>query len=176
MLAPNVQTEMLATLRRGLSGAAAAARAGIGARALCDAMVRVDGAEPCAPFRVAVEAAGGVCKAQSVAVLFKTALADRDQVRRLPEQRFPGSWGRRSADPERVPESSSTGVTAFLHPQFRPRCPPGSGIEATTPPRSEFSQLSQGGLRRRKARRPPCRSMNHHRVARMHPLAGTLRS
>ena len=116
-LTPDVRNKVLAALRCGLSRAAAAARAGIGARTLRDWMARTDDVEPYASFRVAVEAAEGVCEARLAAVVFKAALEDPNQARWLLERRFPGSWGRRSAEPERVPEPSSTGIAAFLRPQ-----------------------------------------------------------
>ena len=127
LLTPDVQTKVLAALRCGLSRAAAAARAGIGARTLRDWMARTDDVEPYASFRVAAEAAEGVCEARLAAVVFKAALEDPNQARWLLERRFPSSWGRRSAAPEHAPEPAQgsldkfmrpqTGVAAFLHPQ-----------------------------------------------------------
>ena len=67
---------------------------------------RTDDIEPFASFRVAVEAAEGACEARLAAVVFKAALEDPNQARWLLERRFPSSWGRRSAEPERIPEAA----------------------------------------------------------------------
>jgi len=113
-LTPEVRAKVLAALRCGLSRAAAAARAGIGARTLREWMARTDEAEPYASFRAEVEAAEGVCEARLAAVVFKAALNDPNQARWLLERRFPASWGRRQPDPEPAPVG---GISKFMRPQ-----------------------------------------------------------
>lgn len=114
-LTPEVQRKVLAALRCGLSRAAAAARAGVGARTLRDWMARTDTTEPYASFRAEVEAAEGACEARLAAVVFKAALEDPNQARWLLERRFPASWGRRSAETD--PPASGGGLNKFLRPE-----------------------------------------------------------
>lgn len=103
VLTPEVRKKLLAGLRCGLSRAAAATRAGIGARTLRDWMARTDTAEPYASLRAEVEAVEADCEARLSAVIFKAALADPNQARWLLERRFPQTWGRRTAIVDETP-------------------------------------------------------------------------
>ena len=115
VLTPEVQRKVLAALRCGLSRAAAAARAGVGARTLRDWMARTDATEPYASFRAEVEAAEGACEARLAAVVFKAALEDPNQARWLLERRFPASWGRRQPEEHRPPAAG--GLSRFMRPK-----------------------------------------------------------
>ena len=107
VLTPEVRKKLLAGLRCGLSRAAAATRAGIGARTLREWMARTDAAEPYASLRAEVEAIEADCEARLTAVVFKAALADPNQARWLLERRFPQRWARRPIEPE--PEAETKG-------------------------------------------------------------------
>lgn len=103
VLTPEVRRKLLSGLRCGLSRAAAATRAGIGARTLREWMARTDTAEPYASLRAEVEAVEADCEARLTAVIFKAALADPNQARWLLERRFPQTWGRRTVVVDETP-------------------------------------------------------------------------
>lgn len=103
VLTPEVRRKLLAGLRCGLSRAAAATRAGIGARTLREWMARTDTAEPYASLRAEVEAVEADCEARLSAVIFKAALNDPNQARWLLERRFPQAWGRRTVLVDETP-------------------------------------------------------------------------
>ena len=117
VLTPEVQKRILSGLRCGLSRAASASRAGIGARTFREWMARTDDVEPYASLRAEVEAAEGSCEARLAAVVFKAALEDPNQARWLLERRFPASWGRRQPEPEPAPAAAGGGLSKFLRPQ-----------------------------------------------------------
>jgi hypothetical protein len=116
-LTPEVQKRILSGLRCGLSRAASASRAGIGARTFREWMARTDDVEPYASLRAEVEAAEGSCEARLAAVVFKAALEDPNQARWLLERRFPASWGRRQPEQEPAPAAAGPSLSKFFQPQ-----------------------------------------------------------
>lgn len=152
VLTPEVRRKLLAGLRCGLSRAAAATRAGIGARTLRDWMARTDTAEPYSSLRAEVEAVEADCEARLSAVIFKAALNDPNQARWLLERRFPQRWAKRPVEPEPEAEAPSeggfskflrraeTGVESFL----RPRPPQGDETTSYPPWRKKAPQEPQG--------------------------------
>ena len=150
VLTPEVQRKLLAGLRCGLSRAAAATRAGVGARTLREWMARTDAAEPYASLRAEVEAVEADCEARLTASVFKAALADPNQARWLLERRFPQRWAKRPVEPKPEAEAPSvggfskflrraeeaTGVASFL----RPKAPQGDETASYPPWRKKASQ------------------------------------
>lgn len=113
VLTPEVRKKLLSGLRCGLSRAAAATRAGIGARTLREWMARTDAAEPYASLRAEVEAVEADCEARLTAVVLKAALADPNQARWLLERRFPQTWGRRTVVVDETPPPRKSLVETF---------------------------------------------------------------
>jgi hypothetical protein len=113
VLTPEVRRKLLSGLRCGLSRAAAATRAGIGARTLREWMARTDTAEPYASLRAEIEAVEADCEARLSAVVFKAALADPNQARWLLERRFPQTWGRRTVVVDETPPRPKSLVETF---------------------------------------------------------------
>lgn len=151
VLTPEVRKKLLAGLRCGLSRAAAATRAGIGARTLREWMARTDTAEPYASLRAEVEAVEADCEARLSAVIFKAALNDPNQARWLLERRFPQRWAKRPVEPEPEAEAPGGGfISKFMHKTgvesfLRPRPPQGDEHAANTPPwRKKEPQEPQG--------------------------------
>ena len=117
VLTPEARKKILAALRCGLSRAAAATRAGVGARTFRDWMAREDDVEPFASFRVEVEAAEASCEARLSAVVFRAALEDPNHARWLLERRFPASWARRTVERQEVaPVREATADDFFNDP------------------------------------------------------------
>ncbi len=137
VLTPEAQKKILAALRCGLSRAAAATRAGVGARTFRDWMARENDVEPFASFRVEVDAAEASCEARLSAVVFKAALADPKHAQWLLERRFPASWGRGRAVEATTPQNGAGGSEAdkparALPPWLRRKPPEGTGEASRT--------------------------------------------
>jgi hypothetical protein len=133
-LTPEVRKKLLDGLRCGLSRAAAATRAGIGARTFREWMARTDAAEPYASLRTEVEAVEADCEGRLAAVVFRAALKDPNQARWLLERRFPASWGRRQPEENPSQAAGAGGIRWFLRPADDTPAPPWKKRTATTGP------------------------------------------